>query len=612
MPPSGAQTQRVLTRILFDFFLERGIMNRISERTEQKQRLTVRFGTFLAPFLALAAISCPSAPLLAESGKKMIELGWDIPTTAYLRDHAAEMEAQSPFDGVIYDLSATDADGVVCSSQSLWSAKRWNPADFQSCIDDLNACTFTKFKSNFVRVNFHPADVRWDDDAAWGAIFDKIRICVHVVHATGGAGLSLDFESYGAALFRWNPDEIGTFDEAKQLARKRGAELIQTAAEEYSDQTILCLWMNSVNLGAGRRSDPDAVLKTAHYGLLPAFIDGMLDVLPPEMTLVDGCENGYYIEGNDYAHTALDMILVNGPAARLVSPPNRAKYRAQVQAGFGFYLDMYSNPEGNRYYRGPLEGGTRRDRLEKNLAAAWNAADEYVWVYGEKHRWWNLPENSVETLYWDDAIAGLSHIIEKIKDPAAAARQRYEELRAEGNAVNLLKNGDFSRSAETTPAETTPPETTESNASNEAALPDGWRFWQDENHATGRCFLRDESAVLENVTFGCLHQAVDVKPGEEYFVAAKVRYSSRTAPSVRIRWQTAAGDWTEVKKDVITGPEDNAPNEANEPNVQAVTLRASARVPEGVGKIVVLLGAANQKDENDRCAFDDVELVRLF
>lgn len=530
---------------------------------------------------ALSAILLITGVLsAAEPGKKFIELGWDIPTTPFLRDHWREMEAESPFDGVIYDLSVTASDGTVCSSQTLWSAKKWNPADFDSCIDDLNACAFTKFKSNFIRVNFHPADVRWDDDAAWSAICDKIKICVHVLKSTGGAGLSLDFESYGAALFRWNQDETATFDEAKRLARKRGAELI-AATGEYPNQTILCLWMNSINMAAGRRNDPDSILRSSGYGLLPAFIDGMLDALPPEMTLVDGCENGYYIEGNDYDRTALDMILLNGPAIRLVSPENRGKYRAQVQAGFGFYLDMYSNPEGNRYYRGPLEGGTRMDRLERNLTAAWNAADEYVWIYGEQHRWWNLTGAARR---WDDALPGLSFLIEKIKDPTAAALNRLETLRAENRAVNLLVNGDFSAA---------PPAS--------GTVPAGWRFWQHEDHPTGRCAASDGAALVQNVTDGCLLQVIDVQPNEEYLAVVTVKRGD-AAPTLRLRWQTSDGAWTQVEKDMLVGAESDS---------ETVTLTAAARVPDGAGKIAVLLGVKDQKDESNDCRFDDAQLYRI-
>ena len=64
----------------------------------------------------------------------------------------------------------------------------------------------------------------------------------------------------------------------------------------------------------------------------------------------------------------------------------------RLQAGFGFYLDMFLNDATNRYYRSALNG-SRLARLDRNLGFARDAADEYVWVYGEQCRWWGKPLN---------------------------------------------------------------------------------------------------------------------------------------------------------------------------------------------------------------------------
>jgi hypothetical protein len=54
--------------------------------------------------------------------------------------------------------------------------------------------------------------------------------------------------------------------------------------------------MNSINLKAGASDAPQTILASAGYGLLPAFVDGMLNAAPPTKLLVDGCENGYYLD----------------------------------------------------------------------------------------------------------------------------------------------------------------------------------------------------------------------------------------------------------------------------------------------------------------------------
>jgi hypothetical protein len=214
-------------------------------------------------------------------------------------------------------------------------------------LEDLQACQFQRFRDNFVRFNATPGTLAWDDDQGWTALADKAGHCAWLMKQAGCKGLAIDFESYGAAQFQFDPARDRTFAEATQRARRRGAQFVQAVAEEFPDAVLLALWLNSIHFQAGRSIQPESILASSHYGLLPAFIDGMLDALPPDMILVDGCENGYYMDSAEaYLRASHEMRSWQGACARLVSPENRAKYRQQVQAGFGFYLDMYLNPEG--------------------------------------------------------------------------------------------------------------------------------------------------------------------------------------------------------------------------------------------------------------------------
>ncbi|MBE7504033.1 MAG: hypothetical protein HS113_27855 [Verrucomicrobiales bacterium] len=141
--------------------------------------------------------------------------------------------------------------------------------------------------------------------------------------------------------------DVGTgrsFPDTAALARKRGGRLVEAIAKEFPDAVLLTLWMNSINLKAAASDAPDAILASSGYGLLPAFTDGMPDAAPPAMVWVDGCENGCYLDSaEEYLRAALEIRSWTGEALRLVSPINRPKHRQQVQAGFGFYLDMFLN-----------------------------------------------------------------------------------------------------------------------------------------------------------------------------------------------------------------------------------------------------------------------------
>ena len=136
---------------------------------------------------------------------------------------------------------------------------------------------------------------------------------------------------------------------------------------------------------------------------------------------MDGCESAYrYNSVNQYLEAAL---AIKGACQELVSPENRAKYRARVQVSFGIYLDAYWNPKTSPWYIDGL-GGPRVARLRENLRTALRVADEYVWVYGEKFRWWPTPNRRVKEQTWPEALPGCERALALARDPVDYARGR--------------------------------------------------------------------------------------------------------------------------------------------------------------------------------------------
>jgi hypothetical protein len=56
--------------------------------------------------------------------KKFIELGWDIPNTAFMRKHWRQMEQKTPFDGVMFKVEVNDPNDRIYCSQSSWDNGR--------------------------------------------------------------------------------------------------------------------------------------------------------------------------------------------------------------------------------------------------------------------------------------------------------------------------------------------------------------------------------------------------------------------------------------------------------------------------------------------------------
>ena len=325
----------------------------------------------------------------AQPQKHLIQLGWDQPTTAFVRDHWEEMEKGSPFDGLVVVLHADHA-GRVINENAILDATPWPRSVLAAARRDLRACAFTRFRHNFIRVNSTPGKLDWFDDQQWQAAAAHLGHVAWLCRESGFKGICYDTEVYGAKQYGWNPATGRSFPETQAQARQRGREVMRAMAAEYPAITVWGLWLFSLNRDAGG-GDWEKVLREDGYGLWPAFLNGWLDALPPEARLVDGMEDAYYFK-KEKQFAATHAELRDGPAVRrLVAPENQAKYRAQVRVSFGIYLDAYLDRLGTKYALPARRGGTRLQRLASTLATARATADDYVWLYNEQVRWWQVP-----------------------------------------------------------------------------------------------------------------------------------------------------------------------------------------------------------------------------
>lgn len=551
--------------------------------------------------LALASIAAAAvwparssaAELAPRTSKKLIEAGWDMPTTAYLRENWERIDQGTPFDGLAYEVTAGEPGGSL-STKRFWSPTPWQREQFEPALADLRACRFTTLRHNFLRVDSTPGTVDWFDEAGWGALLNKAAIVGWLVRESGSEGMMLDLETYGADVFRYDPSSGRSFDEVCEMARRRGGQFISAFAKECPNATVLAFWLMSMHVATCEAPDPRSALMTHRYGLQPAFINGLLDALPPTMTLVDGCENAYDYDGaDDYLRAYVRVRQMGGPTARLVAPENRRKYEAQVQVSYGVYLDTYVNPVGSDWYIGG-HGGTRVDRLRHNLSIACQTADEYVWVYGEQARWWGMPywewaQNAVKDTVgkgrlWEEVLPGLTNAILWAKDPTSAARRAVEERRRSGTLTNLAPNPGFEGGV------------------NDDGIPEGYGAWQSAD-SKGR-FSADRttgmggpsSYRLDNVTDGCGLLRIPVEPGRCYAVGARMRSAGKARASVVVRWQTERQRFLLEDRDVYLPTEP----------IGAEWERAFGLVaaPAEAADMIVLL----QSEGEGTAWFDDVEV----
>lgn len=537
--------------------------------------------------------------------KKLIATGWDKANTERLLQNLAEME-QRPFDGVIIECEgAIDAE-KRCAMRATFKNEEWKREWFQSCVDQMRACKFRRFTDNFITVGANPGNVDWFDDGGWTQIVAHWRIAAWVAKQGGFKGILFDPEPYTRPhmQFAYSAQPLKdahTFNDYHAKARERGRQVMAAIAAEYPDVTLFCYFLNISCAAATGHADPRPLLSTLGYGLLPPFLDGWLDAMPATVTVVDGCEHAYmYNSAMQYLESALK---IKGACQELVSPDNRSKYRARVQAGFGIYLDAYSNPEGSKYFM-KTTLPSRLHQLRANLSTALRSADEYVWVYGEKFRWWPTPNKRVDQQTWPEALPGSERALMFARDPLDYGRRCIAEMTTAGQLVNLARNGDFGSEVSPAPA----PGGAEERWK-EGKSPAGWHVWQAAESKGTFTWDRESGASQKGaarasrVVEGCLIQSYEVKPGERFAIQAALKVQGGGNGRIRVRWQTPEGRWThEVQDQMIL---------AEESREQWSNMFGVVEIPDDVGKLVLLLGVAGQTAPDDAAWYDDVRVHRL-
>jgi hypothetical protein len=529
--------------------------------------------------------------------KKLIAVGWDMPDAERLRANYESMD-KLPFRGS--SLRFTGRNGTPFLDFAH-NRDIWKPEDIDQIIEDLAAAKPKRLTDNFLDIKATPGDVDWFDDEGWTIIVDHWRTAARVAREGGIPGLLFDPESYNSAQFGYQAQpeaDEHTFDEYAGMARRRGREVMAAVTEEFPDITIFSLFMLSIFPETTR--SPSAVLPTHSYGLYPFFIDGWLDAVTEDVKLVDGCEHAYRFNSEvEYLHAA---NLIRNTAQRLVSPENRYKYRAQVQVSFGVYLDAYTNPPDSNWYIDPGDQ-TPVQRFEENLVSALAAADEYVWLYGEKASWWSTPHPRAGEQRWVELLPGIEEVLWAVTDPVAYAARVIDE--AGDDTGSVLTNGDFSAQTAQEPEGPQAADWERGNA------PAGWGFWQsaaaesEGSPGWDREVGHDApgAGTLRKVRKGCLIQSVAVAPGERYAVAAWYRQQGAGAQSVRVRWQKPDGTWHAEHKDRFLN------SHGSEGEWQRMV--AVVTVPEEAGRMILLLGADGQRSDQDVIWWDDVIVFRI-
>ena len=321
--------------------------------------------------------------------KKLIVWGgidWYSPEKVQMNIRKIE---ELPFDGMVLQGFKTtrEKDGKPiyfdweCFGQEQWERDELTPA-----INVLKNIDFQRFTDNFLRFNVTPGNVDWFDD--FSAILHNARLWAAVAQETGMKGWAFDVEDYKGTVFSYKKMKYAkekSFDEYAQQARRRGREFMEAVEQGNPEIVLLLMLAHSYvyrDIQAGRP------LTEIQYGLLPAFLNGLIEAAGPDVKIIDGQEQGYgYLTSEDYYrgyHVTWQDALV------LVPPELRAKYRAKMEVGIAMFVNyVFGISDWPGHY--PTHYLTPEERMrifEQNVYYALTVTNEYVWLYSEHIGWW--------------------------------------------------------------------------------------------------------------------------------------------------------------------------------------------------------------------------------
>ena len=335
----------------------------------------------------LATVSSPYAQgpqggmvSIGPTKAKLLEWGWKSPSVQDFRDHIDRIEA-APFDGTVISVTGTNGDRQVNLARHFWCDKPFKREYFADAVRDLKAAKRKQFTDCFLRVNVTPGDVCFLDDKSWSVILENAKVAAWVAKDSKLKGWMFDVEQYKKQVFKYadqNKMQPGTFEEYEKATRRRGGDFIRAINSEFPDITILMTFGYSLAIGDHNR------LPEALYGLLPAFLDGVLEAESEKTTMIDGLEFAYGFKTRAEFETLKALMRINGKALSKVPE----LYEKRMKMGYGIWID--NNSSGKRGWdpEHPEKNYFSPKEIEASICMGLELTETYVWLYSQRLNWY--------------------------------------------------------------------------------------------------------------------------------------------------------------------------------------------------------------------------------
>ena len=322
--------------------------------------------------LALAAV------LPSSAAKRYIADGWDV-TRLDTDDFVRNLDemAKLPIDGICLGLRARLPDGTRVDYTKVMDGVKWPKGLFDGRLEDVRKLvSLPNMQHSFLSFRTSPNKrLRWDDDVAWATLENNLAILADFAKRSGLKGIAPDWEDYlKQKQYRLDVDDPD-YDTTCALARRRARQLFGAMFAAYPDMTLLQIYFTVSPELFKRSLDSEASLSAtvqAGRSLWAHFINGILDVLPPDARIVAAEEN--------YKQRAATYDFYKAYAERrrrgieLIEPENHDKFLRQVSYGFDLYFDGYAADKKSQWYMSPDGYDSPCAALLADLAQATAAA----------------------------------------------------------------------------------------------------------------------------------------------------------------------------------------------------------------------------------------------
>jgi len=376
--------------------------------------------SFVAASLAGLGTATTTRPLHAEDDqspatptKKLIGWGSDVAYPAKVQGTIRQVE-ELPLDGIVLsNFSGKKAGKEFTFDWECFGRQKFDRDDLAPMIDILANIRFKRFTHNFLRFTVQPGNFDWFDD--FSGPLHNARMWAGVAQEVGAKGWKFDVEDYKERLFVYKKQKHAntkSFDEYAAQIRLRGRQMME-AIQSANPKIVLLLSLAHSYVNR----TPNAKQKLAElpsYGLLPAFVNGLVEAAGPGVRIIDGQEQAYgYMTTEDYFRGYHD---IKQRALELVPPGLHKKYRDKMEVG----VAIFANYQLAAYRTTPtywpshyMTPETRLRLFEQNIYHALKTTDEYAWLYSEHMGWW-------ESGHQVPTPAGALQAIHKARDKFAA------------------------------------------------------------------------------------------------------------------------------------------------------------------------------------------------